>query len=135
MEINANSSVGSAPSHEFLVGQATQEANKVKLSTTQEKAPSSPSNEDVIISSTGAQLSARAEASEESNSENDSEQSREANKTADATRLESQSSQSTEEFSPEDSLNKLNDAIQESPDDVYSAQANVTGSLVEALFV
>ncbi len=133
MEINANSSVGSASSQEYLVGQATQEANKEKPSTTQEQAPSSPSNEDVIISSTGAQLSARAEASEESNSENDSEQSREANKTADATRLESD--QSTEEFSTEERLNKLNDAVQESPDDVYSAQANVTGSAVEALFV
>lgn len=130
MEINAISSVGSAASQEHLGGLASVETNKEKPNTAQEKAPSSPNSVDVNISSTGAELSVRAEASEESNTENN----REANKTADAARVQNQNSAEDEFFSPEERINKLNTAAQETPDAVYSAQANVSVDAVEALF-
>ena len=130
MEINAISSVGSAANQEHLGGLASVETNKEKPNTAQEKAPSSPNSVDVNISSTGAELSVRAEASEESNTENN----REANKTADAARVQNQNSAEDEFFSPEERINKLNTAAQETPDAVYSAQANVSVDAVEALF-
>lgn len=133
MEINAISSVGSAASQEHLGGLASVETNKGKLSTAQEKAPSSPNSIDVNISSTGAELSVRAEASEESNTENDSENNQEANKTADAARVQNQNSAEEEFFSPEERINKLNTAAQETPGAVYSAQANVSENTAEAL--
>jgi hypothetical protein len=129
MEINAISSVGSAPSQEYLAGKATDETNKEKPNVAQEKAPTAPSPQDVIISSTGVELSDRVEASEESSTENN----REANKVADAARLQNQQIPD-EEIAPEERLDKLNTVAQENPSAVYSTQANVSANAVEALF-
>ncbi|MDC9728502.1 MAG: hypothetical protein PSN04_04115 [Methyloprofundus sp.] len=134
MEINTNSFVAAASNHESSISKTSKEANQEKPNAAQDKAPSSPSIEDVTISKAGAQLSARAEASEESNAENNSENNNEANKAAEATRT--QNSQSTSEtLSTEERISKLKQAAQETPGAFYGSQANASESTVlEALY-
>lgn len=134
MDTNASSTIGSAARQDITTSLATKEANKEKPNTAQEKAPSSPSSAEVVISIAGDQLSARAEASEESNAENSSDKNREANKTAEATRVQNNQIQE-KELSAEKRIDKLNEAIQKTPSAVYLAQANVSAPTVEALSI
>jgi len=132
MEINASSTLGSAASTDQSIRLANEETNKANPSTAQEKSPSSPSSVELNISTTGSALSA----SEESDVENSQEQGQEATQSAEVTRLQANSSQEqTTAFSPEESIAEFQQATQESPGAVLSAQANASSNDVASLFI
>jgi len=132
MEINASSTLGSAASTDQSIRLANEETNKANPSTAQEKSPSSPSSVELNISTTGSALSA----SEESDIENSQEQGQEATQSAEVTRLQANSSQEqTTAFSPEESIAEFQQATQESPGAVLSAQANASSNDVASLFI
>jgi len=133
MEINASSTLGSAASTDQSIRLTNEETNKEKPSAAQDKSPSSPSSAEVSFSDTGLALSTRTEASEESDVENSPEQGQEATKSAEATRLQTNSEEETTTFSPEESIAEFQQAVQQSPNDVLSVQANASGSDVENL--
>jgi len=131
MEINASSTLGSAASTDQSIRLANVETNKEKPTTAQEKSPSSPSSVEINISATGSALSA----SEESDVENSQEQGQEATQSAEVTRLQTNSEEETTAFSPEESIAELQQATQQNPGAVLSAQANASGNDVASLFI
>jgi len=131
MEINASSTLGSAASTDQSIRLANVETNKEKPTTAQEKSPSSPSSVEINISATGSALSA----SEESDVENSQEQGQEATQSAEVTRLQTNPEEETTAFSPEESIAELQQATQQNPGAVLSAQANASGNDVASLFI